>query len=520
MNPISLEKEIEKLTIQYFGYSPMNFFRRVSEKQEVGEVSTLQLSFFLAQLDGVVCDFEKQVNRENEELKAEVRKLRKLLNVNPSNSSKPPSADRYQKIKNSREKTGRQAGGQIGHKGCAHELHEVVDVIHRYDIYKCIECGGSLKGVPEHEVVRKQTIEILDGKTHVTEYQTVIKFCPNCGRWNRAIEPKNNPKARITFGPNVRAIAIYFVVQHLLPFWRVQEILYDLFGVTVSQGSICNFLRDVGEKLKDWEVMVVRALLSSPLMHVDETGIRCKKRNDWVHVLSNNQWTLLTYHESRGQEAIEDIGILPEYKGHLVHDAFSAYWNYGATHSLCNAHILRELKYLAEEESQKWAIVMANFLKTTLHELHNGQKINKEWKKSIHKKFIMILRKGYRENGYAREWKGRPPDGYKYKWDMGKRVKVPIFKQRCHSKAMNLLNRLRDHESEVLAFALKPDIPFTNNQAERDFRLVKLKEKISGCFRSVEMARSFLRIRSYLNTLRKQQLHCLENLVLADICLC
>jgi len=194
---------------------------------------------------------------------------------------------------------------------------------------------------------------------HVTEYQTVIKFCPKCGRWNRGEEPKEIQKSRIIFGPNTKSIAIYFIVQQLLPFARVQEILFDLFGISVSQGSLCNFVRAYGERLIDWEAQIKLALLSSPLNHVDETGLRCEKRGDYVHVVSNKFLTLLSYHSKRGKEAMDEIGVLPNYKGHLVHDGFSAYWGYGNTHSLCDGHILRELKYLYEEESQRWALKMS-----------------------------------------------------------------------------------------------------------------------------------------------------------------
>ena len=517
MKRISLSDAVEYLSKKFFGYDPVTFFERVRDHERV-DPTVDGLARFLTDVASQVHEYETEATKEIEKLKKEVERLQKLLNKNPTNSHKPPSSEPHKKIKNSRELTGNPIGAQKGHEGSSHELYDHADVIHRCDIQKCIECGSSLKGAPDHEVIRKQTVDIQDGKMHVTEYQRVIKFCPRCGRWNRADEPIGLQKSRIIFGPNVKSIAVYFIVQQLLPFCRTQEILFDLFGVAISQGSICNFVREFGSKLIDWESQTKLALLAAPLNHVDETGMRCEKRGDYVHVICNELLTLLNYHPRRGKEAIDEIGVLPEYKGHLVHDAFSVYWNYGRTHSLCNGHILRELKYLSEEENQKWALKMSELLKLTLHELHQGQKRSFLWKRRTQNAFIDILKEGFKENGYAKDWKGRRADEFKKSWANGRCIKVPIYRQRKHSKSMSLLNRLRDHRGEVLAFALKPNIPFTNNQAERDFRMVKLKGKISGCFRSSEMAKSFLRVRSYLSTLRKQQLHLLENLVLVDIC--
>ena len=194
-----------------------------------------------------------------------------------------------------------------------------------------------------------------------------------------------------------------------------------------------------------------------------------------------------------------------------------SYWSYGTTFYIFEIETLRSV-FGTTCDLQK----MSGFLKSTLHALHalhNGSINSALHKGKIKRGYIDLLKYGYKENNYSNEWRGRPPDGYKDMWDdkKNKWQKVPFFRRRAHSKSMNLLNRLRDYMNEVLAFALKPNIPFTNNHAERDFRMVKLKEKISGCFRSSDMARCFLRIRSYLSTLRKQQLHLLENLVLIDV---
>ncbi len=201
-----------------------------------------------------------------------------------------------------------------------------------------------------------------------------------------------------------------------------------------------------------------------------------------------------------------------------MHDAFSAYFNYqDCSHCLCNAHILRDLKYLHEEEKQKWALPMMSFLRHTLHQVH--EKGVFKTKAKIEQEFIKILKKGYKENGFPKEWCGREPDGHKIVYNERTQLyeDKPVFKQRSHSKPMQLLNRLRNYQKEVLAFAFQKGVPFTNNLAERDLRMTKLKEKVSGCFRSRKVAANFLLIRSFLSTLRKREWPLLDNLVLAQV---
>lgn len=488
--------------------------------QEAGSLeSDLYFMFVqsILEIENIAESYEEESEKRIALLENEILDLKKRFHLNPTNSHKPPSTERHKKIKNSREKSGKKPGAQAGHPGASHNLHPSVDTVYRYEPMKCRNCSRDIRNAPEHEVIRKQEIEIREGKMHVTEYQTVIKFCPDCGQWNRGEGPKELQKSRVVFGPNAKSISIYLMVQQLIPVARVQEILRDLFGLDISQGSLCNFVKVFGEKLKPWEAQIKTELVASALLYADETGMRCEKKSGCVHVHSTESATLLSYQPTRGLESMAAIGVLPEYKGHLVHDAYSAYWNFGGSHSLCNGHILRELKYLTEEENQKWSIGMSNFLKLTLHCLHQGQKLSSKWRNKIKNEYIALIKMGFKENGYAKEWRGRPPDGYKNDYEDGKRIKRPIYRQRKHSKSMQLLNRLRDYMNEVLAFALKLAIPFTNNQAERDFRMIKLKEKISGCFRSTNMAEHFLRVRSYLSTLRKQEMHLLENLVLIDV---
>lgn len=470
-------------------------------------------------IEGLFHEHDTQVKTQIEQLQNRVRELEKQLSLGPENSHKPPSTSRFKKIKNQRVKSGKKPGGQKGHRGTAPELEAHPDAVVRYEPQKCRECGRPLKKVPDSEVQCWQVVDIKDGKSFVTEHQRVTKFCPDCGEMSRGDLPNESPwrHARKTFGPAVKSVALYFVGYQLVPVARTQEIMSDLFGVRLSQGTLCNFMSDVSKKLKSWEISVKSQLIRSTILHVDETGIRCAKRGDWAHVVSNEKLTLLAHHESRGAIAQKDIGVLPEYRGHLVRDGFKSYDQFDAcSHSFCNAHILRELKFLSEEENLKWAAELATFLKKTLKQVHDGRK-SKAFRERTIADYRAILREGFSECGFKHEWKGRPPDGFKNDYDRGKRFKVPIFKRRKLSKAMNLLVRLRDHLEQILSFALRPRVPFTNNQAERDLRMLKVKEKISGCFRGASMARDFLRFRSFISTLQKQELHLLDNIYLVHV---
>lgn len=454
-----------------------------------------------------------------EKLKRRVQDLEGRLHLNPENSHKPPSSCRHKKIKNSREKTGRKPGAQPGHAGIGPIQYDTADSIQRDEPQICRSCKSPLKDVPVHEVIIYQLIDMKDGDRYIKQFERVVKYCPNCGDLNRGDLPAEFGRGRAikVFGDHVKSIAIYFLAYQMMPLARTQEIFSDLYGIAISQGTLAQIEKEFGAKLLDWEISTKSQLINSALLHADETGIRCEKRNDFTHVLSSQEVTLLSHDKNRGFAAQNRIGILPEYKGHLVHDGFKSYDQYATcTHSLCNAHILRELKYLTEEEKQAWSSTMATLLKETLHKLHQTGVSSINIKK-LKSQYAKILKDGYKEAGYAAEWKGRPPDGYKKSYESGKLVKIPTFKRRKLNRAMNLLNRLRDSSEQILAFAMNEKIPFTNNQAERDLRMLKVKEKISGCFRTEEMAKHFLRIRSFLSTMKKQENPLLDSIFLAFV---
>jgi len=525
MKSISTMWEMSQYQLhQYLKRHQKTVDKLFEKAQKKGWINVAEFNLYCELTDGyrimeILYEKQEEVHKEKTHaLQQRISDLEKRLHLNPENSHKPPSTSKFKKIKNSRVKTGKKIGAQKGHKGVAPDLEENPDDIHRREPQKCRSCGRPLKDVPEYQVDRRQVVDLKDGRKHVTEYQRVSKFCPECGDFTRADLPEEVflLRAKKTFGPIVKSVALYFTGYQLIPIARTQEILNDLFGVSISQGTLCNFLKDVSSQLKDWEISLKSQLTNSKLLHVDETSLRCEKRNDWVHVISHESLTLLSPHTNRGHEAQETIGILPEYRGHIVRDGFKAYDQYNkCSHSFCNAHILRELKYLHEEEKQKWAKDFADFLKTTLHQMHESVQINV---KRLKQSYQRLLKSGFTEAGSPQEAKGRPPDGFKKVWDQGKVVgKVATFKRRKLSRSMNLLSRLRDHFDEVMAFAITGDVPFTNNQAERDLRMLKVKEKISGCFRGRSSMKDFLRLRSFLSTTKKQELPLLESIYLLQV---
>ena len=519
MKQVSFIDGFEALCKKYFGYTSGKLFERIQKGLKVELATAQRVVGFAGAIGHLIYEYDTLTQERIAKLEAELKIVRAGFKKNPTNSDKSPSSEKHRKIKNSREQSGKLPGAQKGHPGATHELHESPDHIHKFEPTKCSECRSDLRNEAIHEIQRHQEVEVEEGKMVITEYQRVIKFCSQCGRWNRASLPGHIrlPQSRVTFGPNVKAIAVYLMTYQLMPVARTQEILVDLWGVQVSQGSLCNFANYVGERLLGWERDVRAELLMSPTLHVDESGIRVKKSSAWVHVYSSGHATLLYLHNKRGLEAHQEIGILPLYKGHLVHDAFAPYFTYGScTHSLCNAHILRELKYLNEEEAQGWALRMQEFLKATLHSVH-AVGANVVWEQKIKNDYRSILRAGYTENSAPQLLNGPEVKRYDYTMKNGKRVKIPVYKREANTNPIKLLNRLRDRMDEVLSFALYRVAPFTNNQAERDLRMTKIKEKVSGCFRSVTSAEHFLRIRSFISTCIKQGNFILDNLVLVQI---
>lgn len=434
-------------------------------------------------------------------LRAEVQELRGKLAKNSQNSSKPPSTDGYKKPKpkSLRQPSGKKSGGQTGHKGARLERVEQPDHTIIHPVVNCQECGHSLKQSPTSGHRSRQVIDLPPLKLEVTEHQVELKECPHCKCQNEAPFPAE-AKTSVQYGSRIKSLLVYLNQYQLLPYERTVQLVEDLFSRTISQGTLSAWNRACFEHLESTEENIRQAILASPVVHFDETGLRSQGKLHWLHAASTEQFTFYGLHARRGREAMLDLGILEHYTGCAVHDHWKSYFMFSCDHSLCNAHHLRELIYLAEQEKQAWAKPMMALLleakKASESMPENCLPEDSSELKSILLRYDGLIQKGLVQNLPSPEAKTRKKKRGRPK----------------QSKAKNLLDRLRDFKENVLAFLTHPMIPFDNNQGERDIRMAKLKQKISGCFRGSDGGDIFSRIRGYVSTLRKNDLNILEGI--------
>ena len=440
----------------------------------------------LAKLIDLLLRLEKEVR----DLRRQVKELKDRLALNSRNSSKPPSSDGLAKPapKSLRQKTGRKPGGQPGHPG--RTLQPVAQPdhtrLHRLERCPCGRCQGrSLRDQPVLDYEKRQVFELPQKPLEVTEHQAEIKRCPVSGQLVTASFPEE-VKAPAQYGPRFKAQMVYFNEQHFIPFGRLTQVCEDLYGQPLSEATIAAANQRLYDNLAPFEQRLMDLLPLAPVNHCDESGLRVNKSLHWLHVISNAKMTFYGVHPKRGVEAMDYFNIIPRCKNWIIHDHFKPYFTYNeCLHALCNEHHLRELKFLYEEHQEAWAEELSRFLLDSNERCQReGVLGEKEFKKAW-AQYRAILAKGRRHHPRLQ---GR-----------GKQ-----------SKAANLLNRLQDYDLCVLAFLYDPHVPFTNNGGERDIRMEKVRQKISGCFRTLRGARVFARNRSYISTCRKQGLNILE----------
>jgi transposase len=323
----------------------------------------------------------------------------------------------------------------------------------------------------------------------VREYRVEQKQCPHCQQITTAAFPAG-VQAPIQYGPNVGASAVYLVEQQLLPLGRACEVMGDLLGVQMSEGTIWELIKRCAGQLATVEQQIKAALIRSEVIHQDETGLHVASKRHWMHVTCTP--TLTHYHVdlSRGQAALEAIGILPQFSGISIHDGWGSYFLYDCQHAACIVHLLRDLVFLAEEQGAEWAADLKELLldmKQATDQAREQGKLGLDPLEVVawEARFLELLDEGDRLHPHA--------------------LAPPGARGRCkQSAARNLLDRLRKHQQAVLAFLEDLRVDFDNNLAERDLRMVKVQQKVSGCFRSMAGAQAFSRIRGYLSTLRKQ----------------
>jgi transposase len=406
-----------------------------------------------------------------------------LLNrttLNSKNSSKPPSSDPDRK-KEGRKKSDKPSGGQKDHVGTTLTKVDDPDEIKIIKIDRSRLPKGNYKDIG---FVTRQVFDI-DISRVVTEYRAQ-QLENDQGHCFVAPFPKDVTKA-VQYGNQLKAHAVYLSQYQLLPYKRIKDYFSEQLHIPLSEGSLYNFNCKAYEQLSGFEAMAKEQLVHSTCAHADETGININGKRQWLHSVSNDQWTHFFPHEKRGTEAMDKIGILPRFHGILCHDHWKPYYRYDFIHALCNAHHLRELMRAREQDKQAWADEMKQLLEeiNVAVDEAGGSLITKE---------ASHYRKCYRAVLKKAEIECPPP-------------KKPPKKQRGRikrSKARNLLERLINYEDDVLRFMENPGVPFTNNEAENVIRMTKVQQKISGCFRSLDGAKIFCRVRGYLSTCRKQ----------------
>ena len=438
---------------------------------------------------------------ENQALRAAVSELKEKAAKNSRNSSKPPSSDGLSKPKpkSLRQPGRRRSGGQPGHPGHTLRMVEKPDHTVRHRVERCADCGRSLANQAADRTERRQVFDLPEPRLEVTEHQAEVKTC-TCGCCNRAAFPPD-VTAPAQYGPRVKGVAVYFKESQLLPFDRVSETMRDIFACpTFSQGTLANFSAACSRQLQPVEVFIRDQVARSKVVGFDETGMRAVGSLHWLHTASTQYLTWYFAHRRRGGEAMDDAGILPDFQGRAVHDFWSSYLKYGCDHGLCNGHLLRELIFLWEEQNQQWAKTMIDHLlviKAAVDTARNGglTALPTADLDRFHQRYLAIVDIGYVQN------------------PAGEAAPAPKRRgRRKQSKARNLLDRFRDHPGSILAFMHDFDVPFDNNLSERDLRMMKLRQKISGTFRSFAALTDFCRIRGYISTARKNGINALDAL--------
>ncbi len=422
-----------------------------------------------------------------------IEELERRLGKDSHNSSKPPSSDGLRRsVREKRGKSEKRSGGQKGHPG--HTLTQVEHpdrvIVHRPA--SCAACQQDLQGVAGEVKERRQVHDLPAWRLEVEEHRVEVVCCPACQTRTAGTFP-TTVTAAAHYGPHVQALAVYLSQFQLLPMARVCESLSDLCHCHLSEGTLLTWIGQAAQALQPTYQRITTFVLHSRLLHADETGVRIKGLLHWVHVVATPFLTLYGWHRKRGKEAMDALEIWPHFHGRAMHDRWSSYDRYDCAHSLCGAHLLRDCLFVVEQEKQSWGQRMFDLLLLMLH-------TTDQWRAQgasrlphdVHDEFLAqyfeIL-----AAGFASHQAQAPP--------------VPLAKKQGRPKqsaSKNLLDALLLRAEDVLAFLDDLALPFTNNLAERDLRMIKVQQKISGTFRSVEGATAFCVLRSYLSTMRKQ----------------
>ena len=457
-------------------------------------------------LDAVVELFD-QLLEQTIALAARVEELERQRSTDSHNSSKPPSSDPpgshpSPRTKSLRQPSGKRSGGQPGHPGATLKMTAKPDRIVVHSPEACARCGESLREAPVIDVERRQVFELPKVLFEVTEHQVESRCC-TCGETSCGSFPRE-VSAPVQYGPRLLAVAVYLSQYQLVPMERVGEALSDVFGCeSFSEGTLHSALDECHLGLSAVEENIKEELRRAEVVHFAETGLEVRGKLNWLHVACTSMLTHYGWATARGPLGANTHGILPLFQGVGLHDGLETYWGYLWDHGLCNIHHLRELVEVEEHYKQPWARKMQDLLREMKAAVDAAKALGQtELAEAVVQAFEAsygsILAEGFTMNPPPERppgTRGRPKRG----------------------RVLALLDRLSTHREAALRFLKDFRVPFDNNQAERDLRMIKVKQKVSGCFRADNGADRFCRIRGYISTMRKQHQHvltCLESVFL------
>jgi len=427
-----------------------------------------------------------------------IQQLQDQLAKDSHNSGKPPSSDGLKKgrRKSLRQSGQRPRGGQRGHKG--RTLMQVAEPEHVvvHGLAGCPQCQTELTEVTVEGHVKRQVFDIPPASIEVTEHQAEVKQCPGCGVCVQGEFPSHVTQPT-QYGPRLKAFACYLYSQQFIPLARIRELLTALYGHAPSEPAILAAVRQLASHTQASLEQIRQQLITAPVVHFDESGLRVDGLLRWLHVASTEKLTHYHVHDKRGHVGMRVAGILPHFKGVALHDYWRSYFKFrDCQHCLCNVHHLRELRFIVEQYEQTWAAQMERLLLDIKAEVASTSALHTALPPDrlahYEAQYDALIAQGFADNPSAAKTEPRP---------IGRPKQSP---------PKNLLDRLHKHKAGVLAFMYDFRIPFDNNLVERDVRMIKVQQKVSGCFRTLDGAHTFCAIRSYISTARKHGINAIN----------